>query len=124
MGKIFKGFKQVTSAQFNAAKEANELAGYLWFVRTEVKGEGEETNVVDNDSYDIYFGSKQYGHFSAGEIEGIKTSIESLNGNIEDILKTLESLTEATETNASGKLSNFKTECVMAGSFFEVYFTL
>ena len=40
------------------------------------------------------------------------------------IAQAYKDLIAETETNASGKLSNFKTECVMAGSFFEVYFTL
>lgn len=120
MEKIFKGFKQVTSTQFNEAKDKNELAGYLWFVRTEVKGEGEETNDVGNDSYDIYFGSKQYGHFSAGEIEGIKASIESLNGEILRIDEALELLTEATEANASGIKANAEAISGNAKSISEI----
>ena len=102
---IFKGFKQVTAEKFNAAKDANELVGYLWFVRTEVP-ETEGENDVNNDSYDIYFGSKKYGHFQAGEIEGIKSSIEELNGDVESILKTLETLTSAVETNAAAIAEN------------------
>ena len=102
---IFKGFKQVTAEKFNAAKDANELVGYLWFVRTEVP-ETEGENDVNNDSYDIYFGSKKYGHFQAGEIEGIKSSIEELNGDVESILKTLETLTSAVETNTTAIAKN------------------
>lgn len=102
---IFKGFKQVTATQFNAAKEANELVGYLWFVRTEVP-ETEGENDVTNDSYDIYFGSRKYGHFQAGEIEGIKSSIEALDGNVDGILETLETLTSAVEKNATDIKSN------------------
>ena len=58
--KLFKGFKQVSSVQFNAAKEAGTLDGYLWFVRTTVTSEGEDegTNDVANDEFDIYFGKK------------------------------------------------------------------
>lgn len=102
---IFKGFKQVTVAKFNEAKDANELNGYLWFVRTEVP-ETEGENDVNNDSYDIYFGSKKYGHFQAGEIEGIKSSINELNGDVTAILETLETLTTAVETNTSAIAEN------------------
>ena len=40
------------------------------------------------------------------------------------IAQAYKDLIAETGTNASGKLSNFKTECVMSGSFFEVYFNL
>lgn len=103
--KIFKGFKQVTSTAFNAAKEANELSGYLWFVRTEVP-EIEGENNVANDEYDIYFGARQYGHFCEGEIPAIKSSIESLNGDINGILETLESLSETLVTQAQAIADN------------------
>lgn len=104
--KIFKGFKQVTSATFNQAKDANELSGYLWFVRTEVVSEGEETNNVANDEYDIYFGARKYGHFCEGEIPGIKAAIESLNGNVNEILATLETLTDVVEKNTQAIADN------------------
>lgn len=104
--KIFKGFKQVTSTAFNQAKDANELSGYLWFVRTEVVSEGEETNNVANDEYDIYFGTRKYGHFCEGEIPGIKAAIESLNGNVTDILTTLETLTGVVEKNTQAIADN------------------
>lgn len=104
--KIFKGFKQVTRTKFNEAKDANELSGYLWFVRTEVVSEGEETNNVVNDEYDIYFGAKQYGHFCEGEISGIKDMIESLNGDVSEIVTTLETLTGVVETNTQSIQDN------------------
>ena len=104
--KIFKGFKQVTSAKFNEAKDANELSGYLWFVRTEVVSEGEETNDVANDEYDIYFGARKYGHFCEGEIPGIKAAIESLNGDVTEILETLETLTGVVEQNTQAIADN------------------
>lgn len=103
--KIFKGFKQVTSSAFNTAKEANELSGYLWFVRTEVP-EVEGENNVANDEYDIYFGSRQYGHFCEGELSGIKTAIENTNGSIDEIVSTLSALTSAIEANASAISAN------------------
>lgn len=96
--KIFKGIKQVSATQFNEAKELGSLAGYLWFVRTEVLVDGEETNTPENDNYDIYFGSRQYGHFRAGELDAIRAQIESLNGDITAINEALEGLVTAAET--------------------------
>ena len=101
---IFKGFKQVTAAQFNAAKEANELVGYLWLVRTEVANEG--TNNVDDDEYDLYFGSKQYGHYRAGELDALRDAILKLNGDVEDILATLQALTTLAEKNKTDIATN------------------
>lgn len=79
---IFKGFRQVTLEQFNAT---DEKKGYLWFVRTpqatdtDLETEGmQDANVVTDDEYDIYFGSRQYGHFRAGELDAIRNSIEAL----------------------------------------------
>lgn len=94
----FKGFKQVTKTAFDEAKSANELAGYLWLVRTEVPNEG-DTNDVADDEYDIYFGSRQYGHYRAGELDAIRNSILELNGNISDILAVLQALTALAEQN-------------------------
>lgn len=96
--KIFKGIKQVSAIQFNEAKELGSLAGYLWFVRTEVLADGEEANSPENDNYDIYFGSKQYGHFRAGELDAIRAQIESLNGDIAAINEVLAGLVSAAET--------------------------
>lgn len=104
---IFKGFKQVTAAQFNAAKESNTLAGYLWFVRTEVKTDSEtDTNDVSNDEYDIYFGSKKYGHFCEGELQGIKDSISKLGDDIESITEALNEMTELIATSAESIAEN------------------
>lgn len=103
--KIFKGFKQVTSTAFNTAKEANELSGYLWFVRTEVP-EVEGENNVANDEYDIYFGSRQYGHFCEGELSGIKAAIENTNGSIDEIVSTLSVLTSVIEANSAAISAN------------------
>lgn len=96
--KIFKGIKQVSATQFNEAKDSGLLAGYLWFVRTEVLADGEEANTPENDNYDIYFGSKQYGHFRAGELDAIRAQIESLNGDIAGINEILAGLVSAAET--------------------------
>lgn len=96
--KIFKGIKQVSATQFNEAKDLGLLAGYLWFVRTEVLADGEEANTPENDNYDIYFGSKQYGHFRAGELDAIRAQIESLNGDIAGINEVLAGLVSAAET--------------------------
>ena len=108
MAKIFKGFKQVSAAKFQAAQEANTLDGYIWFVRTTVL-EGEETeslNNVANDSYDIYFGTKHYGHFCEGELDNIKSAITALEGDVDSILETLETLTGVLETQASAITAN------------------
>lgn len=105
--KIFKGFKQVTSDSFdNLSNEAKQ--GYLWFVRTPIF-EGEETeeaNNVANDSYDIYFGSKQYGHFCKNEIETIKDKITALEGNVVDIIGTLDDLTSIVSGNTASISAN------------------
>lgn len=98
MAKIFKGFKQVSSVDFEKAKNTDDLAGYMWFVRTEVADA--DGNDVANDIYDIYFGSRQYGHFRAGELEAIKQAITALEGNVEAILATLETLTGVVEAQA------------------------
>ena len=103
---IFKGFRQVSATQFNAAKDANLLSGYMWFVRTEVSDEG--TNNIANDEYDIYFGSRHYGHFCEGELTNIKSQIETLNGNVNDILEMLNSLTTLSGQNADAIEKNVK----------------
>ena len=105
--KIFKGFRQVTAAKFQEALDANNAAGYLWFVRTEVP-ETEGANDVSNDEYDIYFGAKKYGHFCEGEIPGIKAAIESLGGDVTEITKTLETLTEVLEGHSDAIEENKK----------------
>lgn len=104
--KVFKGIKQVSLAQFQAAKEANLLSGYLWFVRSEITTEGEEANDLNNDSYDIYFGSRQYGHFSAGELDAIRTRIETLEGDVAELLQMLTNLTGLVEDNAEAIKTN------------------
>jgi hypothetical protein len=104
--KVFKGIKQVSLAQFQAAKEANLLSGYLWFVRSEITTEGEEANDLNNDSYDIYFGSRQYGHFSAGELDAIRTRIETLEGDVAELLQMLTDLTGLVEGNAEAIKTN------------------
>lgn len=108
MAKIFKGFKQVSAKAYQDAKDAQTLDGYLWFVRTEVLA-GEETegaNDVANDSYDIYFGSRHYGHFCEGELDNIKSAITALEGDVAGILTTLESLTSVLETHANAITAN------------------
>lgn len=95
--KIFKGFKQVKSSAFEEAKLKNELTGYLWFVRTEVVDDN-GVNDATNDEYDIYFGSKHYGHFCASEMPAIEarlTAIEELHEReISEILATLSGMTD------------------------------
>lgn len=122
--KLFKGFKQVSSVQFNAAKEAGTLDGYLWFVRTEVPDGGD--NNVANDEYSIYFGKKQYGHFCDGEISALKDAlnavredlgfapgefnfgegVETIQDAFNSIAEMLNALTSATESNKSAHEAN------------------
>lgn len=99
--KIFKGFKQVSYTDFVKAQEANDLAGYMWFVRTEIHAEGEDVNDRSNDEYDIYFGSRKYSHFCATELPAIMARIDSLNGDITEILEVLDGLTTAVEANTN-----------------------
>lgn len=80
MAKHFLGFKQVTASQFNGAVESNTADGYLWFVRTEVANEG--GNIVEDDSYDIYFGKRHYGHFCEGEIPALQTAINAIRTDL------------------------------------------
>ena len=98
MAKIFKGFKQVSAAKFNEAKQQNLLGGYLWFVRTEVSDS--DVNNVSNDEYDIYFGSKQYGHFRENELPSIKESISNIKGDVNNIVALLDKLTTIVESNS------------------------
>ena len=104
--KQFKGIKQVSSAQYISAKENNLASGYLWFVRTEVpEGEGEDNNVA-NDNYDIYFGTRQYGHFCAGELDAIRARIEALEGKDTEILGFIDDLTTLVGKNADAIAAN------------------
>lgn len=112
--KLFKGIRQVSAQQYQFAKQSNLVSGYLWFVRTEVTGDGEETNDVANDEYDIYFGSRQYGHFCAGELDAIRASIKALEGKDTDILGFIETLTSSVEANATQIKSN--TEAIEANT--------
>ena len=98
--KIFKGFKQVKFESFSALNN-EEKAGYLWFVRTEVP-EVEGANDVANDEYDIYFGSRHYGHFCEGELSAIEAKITALEGKHDnEVTEILDTLSKATETIAS-----------------------
>lgn len=69
---IFKGIKQVT---MSAYAEATDKLGYLWLVRTP-EGEGVE------EQFDIYFGSRHYGHFKNGEIEALKNAIAAIRSDL------------------------------------------
>lgn len=101
--KLFKGIRQVNSVTFNATPDKT---GYLWFVRTEVKTDDETENNVANDEYDIYLGTKHYGHFQEGELATIKANIEALNGQIEEIIELLEALQDLAEGNQIAHQAN------------------
>lgn len=129
---IFRGIKQVSASVFNA--ETNKK-GYLWFVRTpEVTDDGN----IANDSYDIYFGKTQYGHFREGEIAALRAAIDQIiadlgfapgeftfgedvktvSGAFDAIALMLQGLTEATGANQSAittlseKLATYKIKDV------------
>ena len=98
--KIFKGLKQVKFESFSGLTN-EEKAGYLWFVRTVVP-ETEGENNVANDEYDIYFGSRHYGHFCEGDMPAIEAKFTALEGKFdEEIAEILETLSGATDTIAS-----------------------
>ena len=72
---LFKGIQQVTMDTFNAAEEKK---GYLWLVREPMfaeDGESADANVLANDRYHIYFGTRCYGSFWEGEHEALAASL-------------------------------------------------
>lgn len=121
--KIFRGFKQVSFETFN---DVEDKSGYLWFVRQSVIADGEtaETNDVSNDSYDIYFGSKHYGHFCEGEIESIKSAIAGLGANVDEIVSTLETMTTAIENNKKAHEENAAAITALDGKFADHFSTV
>lgn len=77
---IFKGIKSVTGSFFNGVN-AIDKKGYIWFVRTVVEDAEGESSPLSNDIYDIYFGTKHYGHFQEGQFETIANDIQLLKNN-------------------------------------------
>lgn len=81
---LFKGIKSVLGSTF-ANLTVDEKKGYIWFVRTVVETDSDpetegmqDSNVLTDDIYDIYFGTKHYGHFQEGQFEAISRDIEAL----------------------------------------------
>lgn len=75
---LFKGIQQVTMDTFTAAEEKK---GYLWLVREPMfaeDGESADANVLGNDRYHIYFGTRCYGSFWEGEHEALAASLEAV----------------------------------------------
>lgn len=75
---LFKGIQQVTMDTFNAAEEKK---GYLWLVREPMfaeDGESADVNVLANDRYHIYFGTRCYGSFWEGEHEALAASLAAV----------------------------------------------
>lgn len=75
---LFKGIQQVTMDTFNAAEEKK---GYLWLVREPMfaeDGESADANVLANDRYHIYFGTRCYGSFWEGEHEALAASLAAV----------------------------------------------
>ena len=67
---LFKGIQQVTMDTFNAAEEKK---GYLWLVREPMfaeDGESADANVLANDRYHIYFGTRCYGIYAHAQCIG------------------------------------------------------
>jgi hypothetical protein len=121
--KIFRGFKQVSFDTFDAVEDKS---GYLWFVRKDVIAEGEnaDANDVSNDSYDIYFGSRHYGHFCEGEIESIKSAITELGGDVDGIVSTLETLTTAIANNKKAHEDNASAIAALDNKFADHFSTV
>lgn len=88
---LFKGIKSVLGTTF-AQKTTEEKKGYIWFVRTVVETDSnpeeegmQDANVLTDDIYDIYFGTKHYGHFQEGQFEAIDAKIKGLSNDITDL---------------------------------------
>lgn len=76
---LFKGIQQVTKSKFDAVENKK---GYLWFVREPMTdGEGVD-NLLANDKYHIYFGSRCYGSFWEGEHEVIAASLKAIQNAV------------------------------------------
>ena len=81
---LFKGIKSVLGTTF-AGLQPEAKKGYIWFVRTVVETDSnpneegmQDAGVLTDDIYDIYFGTKHYGHFQEGQFEAIARDIEAL----------------------------------------------
>lgn len=67
--KLFKGFKQVVKADYDAAVSNGTAIGYLWFVRPDAS--------VTNEG-DIYFGTRHYGHFGENDLASVTTTVTNI----------------------------------------------
>ena len=90
---LFKGIKSVLGATY-AALSVEEKKGYIWFVRTIVDADLETDGVQDdgvltNDEYDIYFGTKHYGHFQEGQFAAIDSKIADVASDVADVADIL-----------------------------------
>ena len=77
---LFKGIQQVVMSTFTG-KTAEEKKGYLWLVREPMfteDGESADANVLGNDRYHIYFGTRCYGSFWEGEHEALAASLAAV----------------------------------------------
>lgn len=92
---LFKGIKSVLGTTFHSEELTQEMKkGYIWFVRTVVEDAEGEDSPLSNDIYDIYFGTKHYGHFQEGQFEAIAGDIESLRQS-DTVFATLHAKLEA-----------------------------
>ena len=79
---LFKGIKSVFGDTYKTL-DASAKKGYIWFVRTPVVADTDNgEDILADDIYDIYFGTKHYGHFQDGQFEAIEARIAK---NAEDL---------------------------------------
>lgn len=99
--KLFKGFKQVVKADYDAAVSNGTAIGYLWFVRPNAS--------VTNEG-DIYFGTRHYGHFGENDLESVTTTVTNVLNSVGlPIDGEFQGFTGATLTNAKTIVQGVET---------------
>lgn len=99
--KLFKGFKQVVKADYDAAVSNGTAIGYLWFVRPDAS--------VTNEG-DIYFGTRHYGHFGENDLASVTTTITNILASVGlPIDGEFQGFTGATLTNAKTIVQGVET---------------
>lgn len=99
--KLFKGFKQVVKADYDAAISNGTAIGYLWFVRPDAS--------VTNEG-DIYFGTRHYGHFGENDLASVTTTVTNILDSVGlPIDGEFQGFTGATLTNAKTIVQGVET---------------
>lgn len=99
--KLFKGFKQVVKADYDAAVSNGTAIGYLWFVRPDAS--------VTNEG-DIYFGTRHYGHFGENDLASVTTTVTNILDSVGlPIDGEFQGFTGATLTNAKTIVQGVET---------------